>query len=913
MMKDLYVYTESELLRDLEAPVISFRMFALEHIIGKGASEKVRRILNKRKSIEDDEECLALLLYAVASFDRRDNEENTIFDSLPDPAVFCRMYEASSKIRRLQLLSALPADSLQKYSDGAALLLRQESNTMVQAALIRTFARTWPIEHAETLNSLLASKSLNVRIAALDALVRIAPQALENELPNLLISKDPRIRGLAIRGLSQIDMDEAIAHLDWLFSTTETYHQLAALRCCFFFPFDRVKGIVLKHIAVESDLAILEKAGLLLSNNPDIDVPPRIWEIAAGSPPGKAEVLKKILARSISGIEKSGILGIRLDEYRDKLQKWIYKRSARRYVQDVVLRLYDPGSDCDIEFQTTLFRSMHELPVYQTFVEALEWEIAPEVKNKLRIVVNNFHTQPISQAFGAEEESFENLTDEEKIRKLASWGVTLAPEHRKRLEMIIGNPRSASDLRAAAFRVAQRLGGKFFSDSAEKFLADPNPNLASAAMEYLGRIDPERLLPLLGKYFQSASPRLTMTALRIFKRFDPSQAVSIADNMLFGEREEYKESALAAMVHFHFSLIRDLVFSFLKSRPSQRLFDIGLILFQANPDPDNLYPLYKLVQSAPTVQVERVQLAAQRNMQALLDLGLRTKPELDKLSEEFKKRFEDEKLKILEQPPDYSIAKLRSLPETRQVSKVIIMVRSIMTHFKIALIVTFTAIVCLGIWMMFDTGGSHFPQKAELLEPPPVKMSVSGVPADMLGGSDTAILEAGEPEKIAQEGKTSPEHQMEIPPNIMDQKHSGYFLTGSKHKSVTGGPTNDDYQKALDSFNKNFPEADLNSYAAKDKNKDEMCEDMLEVLVQYGYLTLLGELKSPPSPPSLNAFVIAVKYYEKDTNKHVGIKSGSEASVAWKILLKNYDTWMILVNTGYLTKDGKFGPKVRYR
>lgn len=84
---------------------------------------------------------------------------------------------------------------------------------------------------------------------------------LIDDLPELLNSKDPQIKALAIEGLAKIDKEEALKHLQALLLSADLSDRLAGIQNCPFLPFEMVKPVLLKYFAAENHPELLIRAG----------------------------------------------------------------------------------------------------------------------------------------------------------------------------------------------------------------------------------------------------------------------------------------------------------------------------------------------------------------------------------------------------------------------------------------------------------------------------------------------------------------------------------------------------------------------------------------------------------------------------------------------------------------------------
>jgi len=657
--------------KDLDASNKSFRLFALEEAIRGKASPELMKALLERQKVETDEECRLLLAHAIVSVRRKlegTHQRKNVIDS---DANFVADYEAADAHARMDIISNLPISLIPKLGPMAPDLLKKENHPVLAARLIRRFIKNWPAEHLSDLTVHLTSSSLCLRLSALEALSQTAPDLLIDFLPGLLTSPEPRTRALAVRGLTKIDMDEALAHLEALLLSSDPAHRLSGLQNCFLIPFDKVNDILIKYLASENDLELLERAGWLFESNPNVRAPYQLWEMAERATSEKAAVIKKMLAGACKILEDSGILGDGFKQYMERLQTWIHQRIATRYVQECIEHLSSLQGKINPEFEGLLVKNLQRPAIREAFENALTWPLPEATISLIRNFLNPAQRSLFASISGSDD-TLEGLSHEDTVRKIAGWQLEDLPKVQPILTKVILNPDTPSDLCATALRTAIRLKVSGLTEVCEKLLRRNDHNLGAAALEYLGTFEPEKVLPLLGIYFQNPNPRMKVAVLKILKRFDTSQALMMLSAMLTSPDEERQSLALACMVNFDFSLIRDQLVEFLALNPAPRFLENGLCLFQANASPENLYSLFKVEKALPPKEANRVRWVRKLSEKALTNAGiLKIENGLD--SElKFEEHWNREQAKKASPKPAYALKSLdtTSLSPKKQEEKI---------------------------------------------------------------------------------------------------------------------------------------------------------------------------------------------------------------------------------------------------
>ncbi|MDD2999117.1 MAG: HEAT repeat domain-containing protein [Candidatus Riflebacteria bacterium] len=618
-MSDVTVKNEQQnLIDDLKAPIKSFRIFALEEVIKSGASPELLTVLEEISKFEDDGECQMLIRHAI------DAVKSKIAGASPSLAVgineqqgFLSVWNSADETSKMRILSDLPLRLPKGLKSLGPELIAAEPSPVIASRVIRLFCRSWPEEKFGQIASFLNSESLSLKLAALKTIVHMKPELLIDELPRLLNSEDPQIKALAIRGLAKIDKEEALNHLQALLLSAELSDRLAGIQNCPFLPFDMVKPLLLKYFAAENHPELLIRAGWILEMNPDVQVPFKLYEIAERSPARKAELVKEILNGAVKLLEKSGILGDQFQLYTQKLQTWVHKRNALRFTKQVAAKL--SNTVIDPELDQTIRTSLKRPEIQEAFNEALAWPISETAKSRFSVYLKSApkqeaaevfaynqpakqpptkvaaaHEVPLQQAASAATVALTGKTDNEKIEIFANLNADSFNSYQSQLFQLISARGESTSVRTAAIHTMTRLKQKGVEEAAVKLIANADIDLATAAVEYLGEIDPDSIFPYLGQCLKVPDIRMKSAALGILKNFDFNQAVSSLNAMLLSMDPAQQRMALECMDQFDFALIREQLTDYLCRCDNDNLIEAGLCHFAANPSSDNVYSLYKI-------------------------------------------------------------------------------------------------------------------------------------------------------------------------------------------------------------------------------------------------------------------------------------------------------------------------------
>jgi len=189
--------------QELFAPMRTFRLFAIESVLKSSNSDSALPLLIERLEIEDDPECIILLKHAIASIKSR-IESKKSNESISVGTLF-QQYSMRQPTQQLDVVNTLKVHDITSNDTEFTLdfLLSSSSHTVVTAQIIKKFHRIIPNTMIPFLKENLFGKSMSLRVACLEALIKLDPGALKGSFEKLVLSKDPVIRALAIRGLAK--------------------------------------------------------------------------------------------------------------------------------------------------------------------------------------------------------------------------------------------------------------------------------------------------------------------------------------------------------------------------------------------------------------------------------------------------------------------------------------------------------------------------------------------------------------------------------------------------------------------------------------------------------------------------------------------------------------------------------------
>ncbi len=601
------------ILDNLRIPIKSFRIFALEEIIKSGGNLEILSALKELQATEDDQDCSILISNAIDVVSSQLNGSKNVQNiNIGDNSDFLGKWEEADDRLRMHIISNMPAVIPQEFRLLGPKLV-EGSSPIVTSRIIRLFGRYWSEDKYSIIANNLHSDNLVLKLASLRTLVHLKPELLLNDLPELLNSTDPEIKALAIRALVKIDKEEALNHLQALLLSSTKTERLAGIQNCPFLPFETVKPLLLKYFAAETNYELLTKAGWIIEMNPDVEVPFVLFEIVERSPANKAELVKKVLNESVKVLNKSGILGDKFSLYTQKLQNWVIKRNALRFVRQIIARLDEERVAPEIEQKIAV--TIKQPIVREAFSEAINWPISDLVKQRIKeyLGINNTEIKSSQETKEHVKKEKQEKADNTIVKyqdfSLLEMLETITPEEVKEkfdeILLLLTNQQSNSELKVAVFQCLTRCKLSGAEDIAISLIRSHDISVATAAVEYLGIVNPDCIIPYLGQCLKVPDIGMKSAALGILKNSDYNQAISSLRAMLYSSENNQQKMALECISQFDFVLVRDILTDFLCLNYPEPLLEAGLCHFAANPSSDNIYYLYKIERSHTGIIAEQ--------------------------------------------------------------------------------------------------------------------------------------------------------------------------------------------------------------------------------------------------------------------------------------------------------------------
>ncbi len=648
----------------LKSPVRSVRLFALSEIIQEGTDPSLLTAVSELSRVESDPECRPVVAHALNVLRRRLGEIPASVGPEVTPENFLGIFTNGTDAERLAILGGLDAVSTRRLAVLAPEALEGGCSPLVEATLIKVFSRCWPKEKSSVLLNRLDSKPLGIQLVCLETLVKMAPESLITHLPKLLGSSDPRLRALAIRGLSAVDTEEAVRHLQDCLTNGDFHTRFAAIQDCIHLPFGLIQPVLLAFLSTETDRRLLTMAGWLFEINPDPKVPKHLYAIMGEAAPEKAPILRKIFEGACQVLEDSGVVPD-MEGFRRSLEEWIAERTARQIVCPCVNRFYGQDPEAAMEAENELRANLGQSRVRETLQWILQWDLPPAVKHRVEKILQG---SPSGGGLEPPPRDGAHPPDPADETKLVPLLASFRKQDRERAEPILSRilegESTSPALKATAFRTALRVECLEFVEVAEKALSSDFPMLVNAALDYMAKARPAGVLLFLGKFLVKSPPQVKAAAIRILIRHDPGRALYHLRIMLREKDPARQTEALMTMVHFDFSLVRSDLVMFLTGNSITDQVETGLNLFRANPDREDLATLERLERAAPPKTRTLFRSARRDCGRILVDTGALTPQDLERKEKEFAPQADSPTPPPSREKPAYALEKVRPPPKT---------------------------------------------------------------------------------------------------------------------------------------------------------------------------------------------------------------------------------------------------------
>lgn len=562
----------SNLKMELQAPIKSFRLTALEKIIRSGKIKDFISELNNLKTTEKDKECLLLIEHALSTL-KKGSEAELIKKSFADLA----------PRKQFAYVRKLPVSEYKKNPSKIRKLLASTKHPVVIAAIMKRFEKIWPDNLLDFAEKAILSDSSLLKLSALEIIIRKDPSRLHNYFEKLVLSSDPLVRATAIRGLAKTNPDCAKDFLADALQKGDDYSRLSSLRVISIMPFSSVKEILFKALHRETNPKLLQIIFAVLLANPDKQIPYRICDLIETSEKDKQKNLCNMLNTYVTTIKDSGIYKD-FDKFFEQLKDYHNRIKIKRYIQKCI-SLYESA---DFTTKKEIIIQLREKMRDQAFSSLIISEKSRHGSSELLEAVTNSPQ--------ANEKKDEDIDEKDPNKEIIKKLFYVKKDNSNDNSSLISKAMSMECpfVLAAAFRAAIDSDDRNWSNKAINSLQSKEEVLIASAIEYLAAFDEQLFLLQTRRFIKSESLVIRTVILKCLSKNHPDDARLLLQNMLNDPDEKVRAKALSGVIHFDFSSVNETLLSFLEKEQNKQLLESCICFFLANPLIENVFKLEQI-------------------------------------------------------------------------------------------------------------------------------------------------------------------------------------------------------------------------------------------------------------------------------------------------------------------------------
>ncbi|RCK79130.1 MAG: hypothetical protein OZSIB_0244 [Candidatus Ozemobacter sibiricus] len=217
-------------------------------------------------------------------------------------------YQNLDFVKRVQLLGKLTSAEYSSFRSRIPQLMREAKGKEL-AALLKAIGRFGTSEDAGMIRRFLNSENPDEVCAAIDALSKLDSEYLSLYLPQLMQSKNGKIRVTATRIFSSIDRERIKSLLQGLLRSPSARQRQLAMPATMLVDFPLIREALIVAFVKESTPELIEKMGVVLAANPDREMLRETFRAAKTAGrllgPAKLAVVHQIAEKLAVALEKT--------------------------------------------------------------------------------------------------------------------------------------------------------------------------------------------------------------------------------------------------------------------------------------------------------------------------------------------------------------------------------------------------------------------------------------------------------------------------------------------------------------------------------------------------------------------------------------------------------------------------------
>jgi len=471
-----------------------------------------------------------------------------------------------------------------------ALKFLNDSNPQVTIAACKLLAKYELPKLKAIAPELLKSKSLDLRLAILELIYKDYPQQLLAHLAPYLSNENPLVRQKTLRKLITID-------------------------------FLYLKELLWQYISVESMPLLLIKAGLLLTMNPDISNPTKLFSIIETSQPEKRRILLSFLRDILMSLKAAGLIKEDEETYLNTIKREYANQKIRQRLD--LARSNFSSSDINVRKDALSIFAMHiELPAVANFLQTcLKKETNQEIAQLLRDILSSVSqdkeseekTEPLKQPISKAAFETQPVQPQERsdfcMPSLVQFAQMNSKDQNKAIKKInsietyfnnkevliaILQSDTADSVKRNILQKISDYGRQEDVLLFENLLSDPNAKepLKAQLILTIGKIDIDRLLPHLNLYLNDRDPSIRAAAFQIYLVADKEAALQYLSRQMADSELRVRAMALNLLPLADYTATEPLVWYAMDREVNDDLKHQLAYLMASNPTEDGILKLF---------------------------------------------------------------------------------------------------------------------------------------------------------------------------------------------------------------------------------------------------------------------------------------------------------------------------------
>ncbi|MFZ5951950.1 MAG: HEAT repeat domain-containing protein [Candidatus Rifleibacteriota bacterium] len=659
--------------QELSAPIESVRIFALEDVLKTGGDDRILALLKQFQKNETDEECLLLFSYAIDKLESSLAPQKPAVEASLNSNDFLKNFSRLDNTQKLNQLSRLLRSDCKKLAVNCLEFLKHEKHPAVLRKLMLTFCPLSEQLDLNYLKSFLSHPAIGVRIAALQLLIQKAPETILKALPKLIRNPDANLRTLAIRGLARLDQTIALRYFDHFLFNGSEFEKKAILANSIFFEFSLIKESLLRFLILENKSDLLNPTSLLLINNPEMEMIKKLWLYLEKCGKGKKEFVTAVINECLNQLQAStgNSQGCR-KEFEQWKENIIHTRQAMADAGELIASDFS-----DEELKARLRNSLANAAYRQAFERFVILNKNEKAKTALATLLES----PIPQKKPSEPEkieaiqseakefpaNFSLLSAEDKALVILNLSPKILEKSEDKLKLIFSESFEEKPVVLAILKVVKRHNLNNLIDLGKRALKHAEPAIVGAAIEFLATIDTDWFFSIVGKFIKHENKLIKRSTIKALKDISLDRAIAAINLMLKGRNHQQTLDALVCMIYFDFSFVRNLVRNIARETADPEIFDSAMILYQNNPEIENLYDLYFLEKKGKTDSSrKKAGEIKKNNIDFLLQINSLDQKKVTELEKEFAAKLAEEEAMAAKARESYNLDNTIDLPPHKE-------------------------------------------------------------------------------------------------------------------------------------------------------------------------------------------------------------------------------------------------------